>query len=555
MTMLKIFAGFLSTRANRFALALFLAIVTLLTGTALLAVSGWFLTAASLAAITHSVGGFDLFSPSAAIRGLALLRIVSRYCEQLYGHDATIALLGDLRIWLFKHLTTLIPLGPRRLRGGDLAARLTADIDRLDTVFLLAISPILALMAATALAVIVFHAFLPQASLVFGAITLVVGALLPLAMAWIGRPLGETTVMACADLRTSIIDAVEGHCDLVAFAAVARARAALFKQAERLSRAHVAQSGLTSLAAILTQAGGGLALMAVLWPGPGALDAEALSGPVLVAAVLVVFGLFEMTAPIARGIAKLGNALAATRRLDEIALMSPRLCDPASPAHLTNDRTVTFENVCFDYGRGRRVLQEVSLTIEAGRHVALIGESGSGKSTLIHLLLRLVDLQGGAIRIGGVDIRQVTQSELHRSIALLAQDDPVFLGTIRDNLLIGDPRADAAKLYRVLAAVKLKSFVETLPSGLDTWLGEAGHTLSAGQARRLCLARVLLSPAPILALDEPTSGLDRETERALLQDLAIAAKGRGVLIATHADLPPGVVDRVFRLSNGRLNPA
>ena len=462
MAMFRIFTGFLSARASRFALALFLTIVTLLAGTALLAVSGWFLTAASLAAITHSVGAFDLFSPSAAIRGLALLRIVSHYCEQLYGHDATIALLGDLRVWLFNRLIALVPLSSHRLRGGDLAARLTADIDRLDTVFLLAISPILALMAATALAAIVLHAFLPQAALALGAITVVAGALLPLALAWVGRSLGQTAVMASAGLRAAVIDAVEGHCDLVAFAGVARARAFLLTQAKRLSRAHVAQAGLTSLATIVAQTGGGLALLAVLWPGLGALDAGALSGPVLVAAVLVVFGLFEMTAPITRGIAKLGDALAATRRLDEIALMSPSLRDPQTPAHLTADRTVTFEKVCFGYERDRKVLHDVSLTIESGRHVALIGESGSGKSTLIHLLLRLVELQGGAIRIGGVDIRQVTPSALHRSIALLAQDDPVFLGTIRDNLLIGDPQADEAALYNTLAAVKLKNFVETL---------------------------------------------------------------------------------------------
>ena len=179
--------------------------------------------------------------------------------------------------------------------------------------------------------------------------------------------------------------------------------------------------------------------------------------------------------------------------------------------------------------------------------MALVGPSGAGKSTVLHLLLRLADVQGGAITFDGVDLRDMAQDDWHRHVALLAQDAPVFLGTIRDNLRIGDPAADDARCLRMLDHARLGDFVRSLPRGLDTWLGEAGGTLSAGQARRLCLARALLSPARLIVLDEPTTGLDRANEIAFFQDIVQATQGRTVLLVTHAQLPAGTVDRVVRM--------
>jgi ATP-binding cassette subfamily C protein CydC len=136
---------------------------------------------------------------------------------------------------------------------------------------------------------------------------------------------------------------------------------------------------------------------------------------------------------------------------------------------------------------------------------------------------------------------------------LLSQDAPVFLGTLRTNLLIGDPQAGDAELGRALDAARLGEFVRGLPDGLDTWAGETGSLLSAGQARRLCLARALLSPADVIVLDEPTAGLDAAAEAAFFADLEHAVRGRTVVLATHAVLPPGAVDRCCTLRGGQLH--
>jgi ATP-binding cassette subfamily C protein CydC len=202
--------------------------------------------------------------------------------------------------------------------------------------------------------------------------------------------------------------------------------------------------------------------------------------------------------------------------------------------------------------RAARVLDGVDFTLMPGERVGIVGASGAGKSTLLHLLLRLGDPDAGEVRYGGCDLRQCAQADVQRRIALLSQDAPVFLGTVRSNLLIGDAAADDAALWSALRAARLDAFVRGLPRGLDSWVGETGATLSAGQARRLCLARALLAPAAVLLLDEPTAGLDAETEADFLNDLPRALAGRAAVVATHAALPRDAVHRRLLLHNGCL---
>lgn len=199
----------------------------------------------------------------------------------------------------------------------------------------------------------------------------------------------------------------------------------------------------------------------------------------------------------------------------------------------------------------RPVLHALDLTLAPGERIAISGDSGSGKSTLSALLLRLWDPQEGQLRYAGIDLRHVAQTQWHQRIAWLPQNAPVFAGSVRENLLIGDAAADDAALWQVLEQVRLSAWASA-HNGLDTWVGENGATLSAGQARRLALARALLRNAPILLLDEPTDGLDVETAHALLLDLAAALGERSLVMITHDALPPGVVQRHYRMREGAL---
>jgi ATP-binding cassette subfamily C protein CydC len=211
--------------------------------------------------------------------------------------------------------------------------------------------------------------------------------------------------------------------------------------------------------------------------------------------------------------------------------------------------------VSFGYDPDRLVLDHVNFTVQPGERVAIGGPSGAGKSTIALLALRLADPLSGRVRFGGTDLREVAGDDLHRHAALMPQDAPVFLDTIRGNLLIGDPQAADETLWQALRAARLDAFVASLPAGLDTLIGEAGATLSTGQRRRLVLARTLLCGAGMLVLDEPTSGLDRDAELAFFNDLAAVSAGRTVIVITHAGLPAGAVDRLLTLRAGRLGVA
>jgi len=521
-------------------------------GTGLLGVSGWFLTGAALAGAGST---FNLFAPSALVRGLSFLRIGARYAERLVGHATTLRLLADLRGTVFRSLIRLSPGQLARYRGGDLVARLTGDVDALDTVFLFVIAPVVTAMLGGAILAGVIGAWLPAAGVAVALALLVACLLVPLLLVRASRRPGAVLQQSAAGLRSAVLDVVEGHADILAMDVAEPAR----RRFEALCvDAGVARQRLARIAAAgqwLLQATAGVAMLAVLWVGLDGLREQRVSGPLLAGLLLATLGIFEVAGPVMRGVARLGAARAAATRIRDIVAAVPDLSDPPSPRALPSAGVLRARGLRYAYpgaASGAWVLDGVDLCIAPGERVAIEGASGSGKSTLLHLLLRLDDPQAGQVSYGDCDVRLCAQAALHRRIALLSQDAPVFLGTVRSNLLIGDPQARDAALWAALAAARLDVFVRSLPRGLDTWVGETGTGLSAGQARRLCLARALLSPAAVLLLDEPTAGLDAETQAAFLRDLGQAAGGRAVVLATHATLPDGAVHRRLRLRAGRL---
>jgi len=195
-------------------------------------------------------------------------------------------------------------------------------------------------------------------------------------------------------------------------------------------------------------------------------------------------------------------------------------------------------------------LDGFSLTLPEGTHAALVGPSGAGKSTVAALALKVAAPASGRILLGGADIAVLATAEVRARIGWLAQASHLFDDTVRANLLMAAPGADDAALWAALDAAEIGAFVRALPNGLDTWLREGGG-LSGGQARRVALARALLSPAPVLLLDEPCAGLDAATERAFYATLSTAARGRSVLLLVHRLTGAERLDRVWRLQNGQ----
>ena len=537
--------------ARSIALTLFLLLLTLLAGTALLGLAGHFLTAAALAGATAL--GFNFFAPSAGIRALTFVRILSRYAEKLVGHDVTLRLARDLRVDFFRKVLPLAPLGLGRHRVGDLLARLVADIENVDGLLVRALGPLLALAGLGLVAVVVAGLVLPAAGALLAAVLLVLGAGIPYASARGTARIETARAQARADLRTAVLEGLEGATDLAALQATEAWVAHVDEAAAEVARRERERKARLSLGTGLHALVVAVSLPAMLWllldAAHGARIASAAAGGVFFMAVAV----YEACAGVSLAWQSLRAARASQHRLQDVLAQAPLVEEPATARPVPSHAELEFEAVSFHWPQEtREVLREASLRIAPGQRVALYGDSGAGKSSLLALALRLCDPQGGAVRYGGVDLREFRQSEWHAQIAWLPQEAPVFAGSVRENLRMGAPDADDARLWAVLSQVKMEDAIRALPGGLEAWIGEQGATLSVGQSRRIALARALLRDAPLLLLDEPTEGLDADTANELLRDLAQASGSRTVLMVSHDELPAGVVHERYRLIDGRL---
>ncbi|MCU0816774.1 MAG: ABC transporter ATP-binding protein/permease [Cypionkella sp.] len=225
---------------------------------------------------------------------------------------------------------------------------------------------------------------------------------------------------------------------------------------------------------------------------------------------------------------------------------------PGAPALRVAGGHVRFEDVRFDYDPTRPILKGISFDVEPGQKVALVGPSGSGKSTIARLLFRFYDVTGGAIRIDGQDLRDVTQGSIHGQIGVVPQDTVLFNDTIFYNIAYGRPEATREEVEEAARAARIHDFILSLPDGYDTTVGERGLKLSGGEKQRVGIARTLLKNPPILILDEATSALDTQTERDIQESLARMGEGRSVITIAHRLSTIADADQIIVLEAGQI---
>jgi ATP-binding cassette, subfamily B, bacterial IrtB/YbtQ len=241
----------------------------------------------------------------------------------------------------------------------------------------------------------------------------------------------------------------------------------------------------------------------------------------------------------------------ALERIEEVLAVEP-LPVPAQPLTISG-ADVRFDGVTFTYrGQTRPALASITFDMAEGSLTALVGPSGSGKSTIAKALMRYADPIEGSILIGGTDIRHVEQSELMRHISAVFQDVYLFDGTIAENVRMARPSATDAEVEDVLRAANCDDFVERLPHGIDTRVGEIGGMLSGGERQRVAIARALLKDAPIVILDEPTSALDSDSEVAVQQAIDVLVRDRTVLVIAHRLSTVAKADQILVLDEGRI---
>ena len=247
------------------------------------------------------------------------------------------------------------------------------------------------------------------------------------------------------------------------------------------------------------------------------------------------------------------NSFLAIDRIFDILDLEPQIKDSATAKDLKEIRKdISFDHVFFEYVPGRPVLRNINLQIPVGSTVALVGNSGGGKTTVSALIPRLYDVTQGAVKIDGSDVKNISQLSLRRQIAMVFQDNFLFSGTIKENILLGNQNADDKTIWAALKSACLDDFVKGLPQGLDTEIGERGILLSGGQKQRLAIARAFVKNAPIVILDEATSALDNKSERVLQEALDNLMKNRTVIVIAHRLSTVQNADKIVVINDGQI---
>jgi thiol reductant ABC exporter CydC subunit len=263
---------------------------------------------------------------------------------------------------------------------------------------------------------------------------------------------------------------------------------------------------------------------------------------------LLALAAFEAVTPLATASRELTTTLAAGRRLLELTDREPAVREPARPAPAPSwPFAVALDDVRARYPGRRRPALGMTLRLEPGERVALVGPSGAGKTTVVNLLLRFLDPEAGEVTLAGRDLREYRLEDVRRAIAVAGQDSHLFSASIRDNVRLARPDANEREIELVLRRARMWDWICGLPDGLDTFVGEQGRELSGGQRQRVVVARALLSGAPVLVLDEPTAHLDPRTAAELTRDVFAAAGDRTVLLITHRSEGLDLVDRVMTM--------
>jgi len=505
--------------------------------------------------------GFSHGDPAALNQGLFfLLGVIVIMATATWVRFYLISWLGerviaDIRRTVFSHLLELSPGWFEQTRTGEMISRLTTDTALLEQIIGSSLSMALrnALLGAGALVMLMLTSW---------KLTLLVLLTVPVVIVPIVlfgrrvRKLARASQDRVADLGAYVDEALHELRTLQAYGheetdrdLFGRRIEAAFETARRRVRV---RAWLISAVIVLVFAGIGV----ILWIGghdvlAGKLTAGELSAFVFYAAMVAAAAaaLSEVIGDVQRG-------AGAAERLIEILDTKPEIVAPDNPLPFPQPAvgSVELQAVNFQYPSrpGIAALQDFSLRVAPGEKLALVGPSGAGKSTVFQLLLRFYDPQQGTIRIDGIDIRRADPALLRKRIALVAQEPAIFAASVTENVRYGRPAASDTEVKLACHAAFATEFIDQLPQGFNTYLGERGVRLSGGQRQRLAIARAVLSDRPILLLDEATSALDSESERMVQAALQRLMESRTTLIIAHRLSTVKSVDRIAVIDGGRL---
>jgi thiol reductant ABC exporter CydC subunit len=535
--------------AGRLALATLLGAGAIGAGIGLIATSAWLISRASQRPSETALG-----IAIAGVQFFALSRGLLRYGERLVGHDAAFRVLAEVRVRVYRRLEALAPAGLPIFRSGDLLARLVQDVDSLQDVLLRAIPPFGSALLVGAATVGLVWCLLPAAGLILLVSLVLAATVVP----WLTGRLARRTESRQADVRgelaAAVTDLIEGAPDLAVFGGTTAQLEKIAQADAELTQIGSASANTAGIGLALTTLLAALATWGTLLVGIPAVHDGHLDGVLLAVIALVPLAAFELVVGLPVATQSLQRARTSAQRLFAVIDAQAPVTEPPAPAVISTPpyelqaRSVSarYPNQC------ARALDELDAALSPGRRVGVVGPSGAGKSALAAVLLRFLPYEDGSLSLNDTELMSLAGDEVRSAIGLVAQDAHIFDATLAENLRVGRHDAHDAELRSALDRVGLRGWLEGLPDGLSTELGEFGSRISGGQRQRVAVARAVLANFPVLVLDEPAEHLDQRAADAMMGDLLDLTSGRSTVLISHRLAALDGMDEVVVLDRGRV---
>jgi ATP-binding cassette subfamily B protein len=462
---------------------------------------------------------------------------------------------ADLRADVFRHLTKLSPSFYEKTHSGEIMSRLNADTTQIKAAVSTSVSQVLrnAVMFIGAVAMMIIT------SLKLSLLVIVVIPLIIVPLILYGRTVRRFSRIAQDEVAASSAFASENLAAMRTMQAFTSEDSVANRYAVAVQRSFDAAVSRTQRRAMLTASAIFLifgSIVGVLWYGAHDVMAGLTTGGVLAQFVLYAVLAAASISEFSEVFGEMQSAAGAAERLSELMTVRTEIESPRDPRPFPEHAKgeVAFDNVSFTYPLRPDdcALHNVSFKVRPGERVAIVGPSGSGKSTIFNLILRFYDAQRGTVLVDRLPVEEADLEALRKRISLVSQDTVIFAETVMDNIRYGTPDATDEQVRQAADAALAKSFIEQLPQGYDTLLGERGVVLSGGQRQRIAIARAILKSAPILLLDEATSALDQESEKLVQEALERVMRGRTTLVIAHRLATVINADRILVIDGGLL---